>query len=72
MFVGLHADSTFPMSEALRDGLPHGVDGVRAVSWAEAEIVRAPSHRTAGIASGCGYTNFEFASAGDGQRGAIC
>ncbi|MGY3404218.1 hypothetical protein ACVWZV_000331 [Bradyrhizobium sp. GM5.1] len=43
----MHADSPFPMSQALRDGLPHVVDGARAVCGPKQKSSE-PSHRTAG------------------------
>lgn len=47
------------------------VDGVRAVCGPKQKSSE-PLSSTAGRAAGCGYTNFEFVSASDGQRGAIC
>lgn len=59
MFVGLHAESPFPMSR-------HYATACRM--WSTASNCPSPlSSNRSGRATGCGYTNFEFVSASDGR-----
>ncbi|MGY4601067.1 hypothetical protein ACVWXL_008813 [Bradyrhizobium sp. GM22.5] len=69
----MHADSSIPMSQALCDGLPHVVDGVRAVCRPKQKSSEplSPNGRQICRACRCGYMNFEFVSASDRQLGAF-
>lgn len=69
----MHGDSSIPMSQALCDGLPHVVDGVRPVCRPKQKSSEplSPNGRQICRACRCGYTNFEFVSASDRQLGAF-
>lgn len=70
----MHADSSFPMSQALCDGLPHLVDGVRAVCGpkqksSEPPLIEWPAELQS---LPLRLHEFEFVSASHRQLGAFC